>query len=309
MFKLFALVIAVFTGFVFLSSAFASEAPVPVSVEQEEWYPLSVGPLTTWTAPFVEKGKLLIQPFVFYNRTRGTFDADGHYNKLPKGDRQSQYQEQLFVEYGITDNLELSGQIVYQQNMVKNEEGRAHARGFGDSYLYLRYLLNAESKLLPDIVGMLQVKAPTGKYQHLDSAKLGTDSMGTGSWDPGIGFIMTKRIKPFILHADAVYSFPQKVQIDGVNTRYADYLCYDLGVEYFLPKGFNLIFELNGYLQADTKQDGELTPSTNTEYLTLAPGIGWSCDKLQLLLAYQRVVAGINADANDSVVLTGTYTF
>jgi hypothetical protein len=30
---------------------------------------------------------------------------------------------------------------------------------------------------------------------------------------------------------------------------------------------------------------------------------------VQLLLAYQRVVTGTNTDANDSVVLTGVYTF
>jgi len=44
----------------------------------EEWNPVSVGPVTTWTAPLCEKGQLVIQPFFFYNRTRGSFDSDGH---------------------------------------------------------------------------------------------------------------------------------------------------------------------------------------------------------------------------------------
>jgi hypothetical protein len=99
------------------------------------------------------------------------------------------------------------------------------------------------------------------------------------------------------------------VTVDGVKTRYARYFNLDGGVEYILPKGFNLLFEANGYLQGDTTEDGTKTPDTNVNYLTVSPGLGWSCDALQFLLAYQRVVLGANTDANDSVVLTCVMTF
>ena len=132
---------------------------------------------------------------------------------------------------------------------------------------------------------------------------------GGGSWDQGLGIILTKYLKPFVLHTDAVYSFPQQVRVDGVKTRYANYLNYNFGVEYFLLKGFNLMFEVNGFLQGDKKQGGERTPASDINYLTIAPGIGWSNDKFQTLLAYQRVTVGTNADANDSLVLTCVYTF
>ena len=72
---------------------------------------------------------------------------------------------------------------------------------------------------------------------------------------------MTKKLKPFIFHADAIYSFPQGgLTIDDVKTRYANYLNYDFAVEYFLPKGFNLMFEVNGFLQGDQWQDGAEVP-------------------------------------------------
>jgi hypothetical protein len=213
------------------------------------------------------------------------------------------------MQYGLTDKLELDGQFVYQENYAKNDSGKAHSNGFGDSYLFLRYCPFEEKKWLPHVTGLIQVKMPTGRYQHLDFNKLGTDSMGTGSWDPGFGLNLTKKIKPFMIHADFIYSLPQPVNIDGVRTRYANYLNLDAGVEYFLPKGINLMFEANGFLQKDMQQDGQKIVSTAVNYLTLSPGIGWSCDKMQLLLAYQRVVLGTNTDANDSVVLTGVYTF
>ncbi len=295
--------------FVLINTAVsAQEVPLPAAA-QEEWDPPSVGPLTTWTAPLCDKGEFVIQPFVFYNRTRGTFNSGAHYDSLPGGDKKYQYQQQLFMQYGLTGRLEIDGQAVYQENYVKNAEGSAHDSGFGDSYIFLRYCALEERKWMPGITGLAQLKMPTGKYQHLDPDKLGTDSMGAGSWDPGLGVIMTKRLKPFIFHADAVYSFPQRTKIDDVATRYASYLNYDAGVEYFLPDGFNLLLEMNGYLQGDTKEDGIRTPSSNINYITVAPGIGWSNDRIQILLAYQRVLIGTNTDANDSVILTGVYTF
>jgi len=308
--------LAAATGSAATEEATADKETKPAAAEvepaaEEEWYPPSAGPIVTWTAPLCAKGQLLIQPFFFYNRTRGAFDAEAKYSGLNKGDKKYQYQEELFIEYGITDRLEIAADLLYQQNYLKQDGVSAHSSGFSDSYLYLRYCALEEKKWLPHITGILQVKMPTGKYQHLNSEKLGTDSMGTGSWDPGIGLIMTKRFRPFIFHADAVFSFPQKVMIDKVKTRYAGYANYDFGVEYFFPKikGLNLMFEVNGYLQGDTWYDGARTPSTATQYLNVSPGIGWSNDKIQTLIAYQRTLIGKNTDANDTLVLTCVYTF
>lgn len=284
--------------------AYANQDP-----STKEWNPTSAGTVTTWTAPLCGKGKFVIQPFIFYNRARGVFDSEGHYGSFPEGEKKYQYQQQLFMQYGITDRLEVDGQVVYQENFVKNAQGKAQATGWGDSYLFLRYCFNDETKFTPHITGLFQLKAPTGKYQHLDPDKLETDSMGNGSWDPGFGFNLTKKLKPFIFHADTIFSFPQKVMIDGAKTRYGSYVNYDFGAEYFLPKGFNLMLEVNGFLQGDKWVDGQRSASTAVNYLTVSPGIGWSCDKVQLLLAYQRVMLGTNTDANDSVVLTGVYTF
>jgi len=75
--------------------------------------------------------------------------------------------------------------------------------------------------------------------------------------------------------------------------------------------------------EGDKWQDGDRTPSSDIGYLTIAPGIGWSNDKIQTLVAYQRIVVGKNTDANDSmalaigsqtmvsrpIVLTCVYTF
>jgi len=299
------LLILVVLGLLFLN--------VSTSCAEDDWNPVSAGPVSTWTAPLCGKGKFVAQPFLSYNRTRGNFNEKGHYNSLDNGNRKYQYQEQLFAQYGITNMLEIDGQMVYQENYIKNADGKAHSNGFGDSYLFMRYCLREEADHVPHIAALFQVKAPTGKYEHANTDKLGTDLMGAtsggGSWDQGLGLIFTKKAKPFMLHADAVYSFPQKVRVDGVKTRYASYLNYDFGLEYFLSRGINFMLEANGFLQGDKREDGTKTSTSDIQYLMVAPGIGWSNNKVQTLLSYQRTITGTNTDANDAVFLTCVYTF
>jgi hypothetical protein len=276
---------------------------------EAEWSPPSAGPITTWTAPLVGKGKLAVQPSVLYSHARGEFNDDGHYQALTDFKKKSQFQEQFSAQYGLTDKWEIDAQLAYQDNYAVRDEMKAHDRGLVDSYVFTRYELAEEKGWLPEMSGLLQLKMPTGKFQHEDEDKLETDMMGTGSWDPGVGIVMTKRLKPFLVHLDAIASFPQQVHVDGVKTQYANYLNYDAAVEYFLPKGFNLMMEANGFYQGDKKEDGERVPASDSASVALSPGIGWSNDRVQTLIAYQRTVWGTNVDANDSVMATVIYTF
>jgi hypothetical protein len=286
----------------------------PVFADEEaQWNPPSVGPIATLTAPTVGKGKLAVQPSVFYNRTRGEFNDDGHYVPLPKGDKESQFQQEISAQYGITDKWEFDAQTVYQENYMTQGGIKAHDEGFGDSYLFTRYEFIEDKGWFPTTTGLLQIKMPTGKYQHEDPNKLGADLMGAttggGSWDPGVGINLTKKLKPFIAHADFIASFPQQVRINENKTQYGNYFNCDAAVEYFLPKGFNLMMEVNGLLQGDKRLNGGMVSDSGTDSLTFAPGIGWSNDRIQLLIAYQRTLLGTNVDANDSIVATFVYSF
>ncbi|MBF0123232.1 MAG: transporter [Candidatus Omnitrophica bacterium] len=286
------------------SVAFAGEENT-----EEGWSPYSAGPITAWTAPLVGKGKLAVQPIVSYSRTRGSFDNKGHQDSLPDGEKKSQASQQIFTQYGITDEWEVALQMIYQENFRIQNDEKAHDQGFGDSYLFTRYEFLEEKSWMPEATALVQLKMPTGKYEGLDPDMLETDAMGTGSWDPGVGINLTKTFKPFMIHADLVASFPQTVRVDGVKTRYGNYLNYDLAVEYFLLKGFNLMMEVNGVSQGDTREDGEGIEDSHSRSLTLAPGIGWSNERIQTLVAYQRTILGTNADVNDAVVATFIYTF
>jgi hypothetical protein len=293
---------------VLLSSVcFAQES---ATGQEEEWNPSSAGPITASTAPLCEKGKLVVQPFLFCTTTRGGFDSDGHEDSLPAGDSQNQWLGQLSLYYGITDRLEIDVSTGWQENYVKQEGLSANSGGIGDTCVTLKRCFCEESGNRPHITGLFQIKAPTGQYQHGAPGKLGTDLTGSGSWDYGLGMVITKKIKPFILHADAVYNIPQETMVDGVKTQYGNYLNYDLAAEYFFPKKrFNLLFEINGFQQDSTKENGGKIADSDSNSLAATAGFGWSNDKIQTLLGYQRTLIGKNTNANDSVVLTCVYTF
>jgi len=283
------------------------------SVKQDDWNPPSAGPIVTWTAPLCAAGKILIQPFFFYNRTRGIFNDESQYKSFTNKDTKSQYQEVLLAQYSITDKLEIDAQGVFQQNLIRIDGERASSAGFGDSYLYLRYCTIDETKWLPQTTTFFQLKIPTGKYEDPREGGLGTDLMGAntgpGSYEHGYGVIFTKKMKPFIFHADFSYVFPIKTRVEGINVRYGSYVVYDIGVEYFLHKGFNLMLELNSVLQRDSRLNGCLIPNSDYAQMLICPGIGWSDNKIQTLIAYQRTIAGTNAEVKDSFIFTFSYTF
>jgi hypothetical protein len=277
------------------------------------WNPPSAGPIVTWTAPVCERGRLSLQPFLSYQRTRGVFNEDGHYKAFTDKDKKWQWSQTLFLQYGITDRWEIDGQGSYQQNTRQVNGRSAEAAGFADTYIYSSYCVLTEKGILPCIAGWFQLKMPTGKYQKSDPDKLGADIMGTnsieGSYDHGYGFIITKKMKPFIFHADAIWSFPLLTRIDGVKVQNGMYAKYDLGMEYFFYKGFNLMLELNSFHKADRRDNSDYVPASDSVYLNISPGIGWSSKDIQTLISYQRTIAGINTDVNDSFVATFVLTF
>lgn len=282
---------------------------VPVFAAEEDWCPPSAGPVTTWTAPVCSKGDFVTQPIMFFVNARGTYDNSGDYSSLPDDDKSTSNQFVIFMQYGITDRLELDGQVVYQKNFTRQAGLEADSAGLGDSYLFARYCLKEETSNLPQVTLVGQLKMPTGKFESLNPDALGTDARGSGSYDPGLGLIMTKRTKPFIIHADASVSQPLKVDVDDMPTKYGTCLNGDIGIECFIYQGLNLLFEANGFYQGKTDLDGTKVDNSNSEYLMLTPGIGWSNDKVQTLLAYQRIVSGKNTDAIAALVLTLVYTF
>lgn len=284
-----------------------------ISDKEERWDPPSSGPIIAWDAPVCGKGRLQVQPYFFYNRTRGVFDCEGHYKSFRDKERKWQWQEILFLQYGLTERLEASGWGECQQNIRHADGYSAESSGIADTYTYLRYCLIDECDYLPRATAIFQFKFPTGKYQKAGDRRMGTDLTGStqdaGAYDHGYGVVLTKCLKPFKFHVDFLYNIPILTKVDGVKIRYGDYANFDLAVEYILPKGFNLLWEMNWIKQGDRKENGVRVTASDLGSMVVCPGIGWGGDNVEALLAYQRTIAGTNVDVNDSVVFTFVLKF
>lgn len=278
--------------------------------KEEVWEPITPGPFSTLTAPLVEKNAFVIQPLYFFNITRGTFDGESHYSSLPSKDYRYQQLIQLYTQYGLTERIELNVQPQWEINYAKEDAVSAEAANFADFLMNIRYCGIDESTWCPRITGIFQVKLPTGKFQKADEGKLYTDIAGTGSTDYAYGLSFTKGIKPVVWHLDLLYAnSPSPVRIDGVKTEFDDTYTVNGAFEWIFYKKLNFLGELFWQTQGDLKEDGNWTPDTSKSSLVLSLGIGYSEKYWQMLVGYQRTLAGTNAYANDTVAATVIITF
>ncbi len=97
--------------------------------------------------------------------------------------------------YGLTPKLALFGVVPLAHKQLKTPAGKRKASGLGDMALFARYTL-----LQSDGVGQTfrmapfaGVELPTGKHNERDALGLLPTpvQLGSGSWDPFAGFIMT----------------------------------------------------------------------------------------------------------------------
>ena len=279
--------------------------------EREElWQPTTPGPFVTFSAPVQQKNQINIQPLYFFNIGRGRFTAEGNYKSLPRRDYSDQQLIQLYAQYGLTDCWELDVQPAWQFNYSKVAQSSAESYGFADMFVMTRYCFIEETRWIPRATALFQVKLPTGKFQKSEEGKLNTDITGTGSIDYVYGFNFTKGIKPLLFHLDLLFTnAPSPVKIDGVKTEFSDTYTANGAVEWVFYKNFNLLGELLWQRQRDKRRNGDWAPSTAQSSLIFSTGIGYSKKSWQVLVGYQRTLAGQNVNANDTVAVTVLMNF
>jgi hypothetical protein len=270
----------------------------------EEWNPYSTGPVITWIAPVTPAKALVPHVFGYYSSIRGIYGNDSALTLNSSDTEFTTMTQQLFLQYGLVQNWEVAMMAFYNEASAKIGSETASSNGFSDTLLFVRYQVKEAKGNLPCITYVGVLKAPTGKYQEFDFAKLGTDIMGAGAWVPGLGVVITEKIKPFIFHMDMILSTPVEAKIYDQKVEYGVIGNLDLAVEGFLPAGFNWMLELNGMIQAPKKVQGEVIENSHSQSWLFTPAIGWSNDKIQTLVGYQRSFAGVNTLAIDSYFAT-----
>ncbi len=153
----------------------------------DDWNPVSTGPINTWTASLEPAGELNTQLFVFYTMTTGFYDGAGKFWSLPDNTTKTQFQEQLFLQYAINPMFEMDAQLSTFQNTLKVGDQTSYYSGPGDSIFFLRYAIATETHPYPFLTGVLQLRVPSGNFLNQTSTLRTSDLTGTGSVGSGYG--------------------------------------------------------------------------------------------------------------------------
>lgn len=276
---------------------------------QDSWQPATQGPVNTWSASVSAKGDFSIHPFTQYRFVNANLDANGESQRLSEGEANYQLQHFAYFFYGVTPRLEVGSLITFQESHLKSEGLSGRSAGLTDTPLYVRYQAVDETRLRPLVTGFFQFKLPTGKYQNANPDRLGTDLMGTGSYDHGYGVNLTKAIRPLMVHADAIYTLPLKNTADGVRIRHGKYFNYDVAVEHYFGGKFNTVLELNAFRKRAEVDDGVVLPNSDSRALNALVGFAYTTEKLQTLVGYTQTISGRNTEAAGVMFVSILKTF
>ena len=148
----------------------------------EETVPWFTGPLLAPSIHTIPQGHYDLEPYLFFWSFTGAYNQNWHAQSAES----NFYSLQLLVPgwAGLTPYLDVTVQLQGFYQFTKNERSVQ----FGDIPFGIDIqLLNEESGTWwPAIKLGLKAVGPTGKYSNLNPDKLGTDAVGTGSWQPSV---------------------------------------------------------------------------------------------------------------------------
>lgn len=191
----------------------------------QTYSPFYTGPLLAPSAHVVPKGHLNLQPYLFWQKTFGTYTRTWHKQNGPSS---IFLQPLLIVQYGFNDFMDfnLTTQAFYKRS------GNQQDFNYGDTHFtvgfqLLKGFINTAWPACVFEAGML---FPTGKFQKLDPRKNGTDSTGEGSFTTTLSLNFQKNFNrifrrtinpldyhPFLFRWSFGYGLNSYVQVTGLN--------------------------------------------------------------------------------------------
>lgn len=163
------------------------------------------------------KGHFNIEPYFNFFAFNGVYTKTWSHDSIPHF-----YSANLYIpaSFGITPFFDagVTLQAFYQFTQGQN------STEFGDIPFGIGFQLLTESKSnwYPSIKLCFQATAPTGNYNNLNPNKLGTDSVGYGTWFPKTSLVLGRLLKlstnHFLSYRIAInYTVPTPVSVKNFN--------------------------------------------------------------------------------------------
>jgi hypothetical protein len=177
------------------------------------WYS---GPLLTGSSSMMPPGSANVQPYIFVTDNYARFDEHNRSHSIPD---LLQVNPQFLIQAGVTNWMD----VVLGLQTLTSWQSHQNSGGFGDMSLTIGFPLLRQTPYLPGIKITFAETFPTGKYDHLSSTKLGTDSTGAGVYQTAFGLAISKVVfwsfkHPMNLRATLNYAFSTTAHVKGFNS-------------------------------------------------------------------------------------------
>lgn len=205
--------------------------------------PWMTGPLLAGNGRTIPAGHVNIEPYSFYTVYPGEF---------------RNFEETPIISIGLTKFIDIQASFPYDFDWNRGQ----YASNIGDYSLGFGFQVMQQkpNSWRPDLRITLQEIFPTGKFDHLDINKFGTDQTGSGSYQTAVAFNFQYLIELYNQHylrsrLNLVGGTGTDVNVDGVNTfgggtdtrgkvKVGNSYSADLAFEYSLTKNWVPVFEM-----------------------------------------------------------------
>jgi hypothetical protein len=147
---------------------------------QDQWF---TGTLEAPSPALSKAGEIEAEPYLIFTVNSGAYGPGWEHYSVPND--ASQVQSETVLKYGITNRLTIQALPAISHSWA----GNSSATGFGDLPVELEYRFNDENNNTgaPSVTVSLGMVFPTGSYDHLPSASLGS---GTGVYTAKQGLLL-----------------------------------------------------------------------------------------------------------------------
>lgn len=305
----------------YATQAFCASQPYHLAAKKlDKEKPWFTGPIFTPSARVVPKGHVNLEPYIFWNVATGKYDKNWKVESTPKA---YQLNPQLQYKVGLTEKINLSGNIQWNYNQTR---GRS-AAAFGDFPIGLDFQVYKKEDLMPIVKFSIQEVIPTGKFENLSSRKFGIDAGGNGVFATVLGITVSKLVhfsgEHFLnsrLNLSVVLSAPARVH--GINVFGGDpstvgtvyhgsAFLFLYGVEYSLTQNWALALDLVGRFTAKDRFKGHTRVKVgfpSSAQIIAAPAIeyNWS-ESVGVIAGSAFSIAGRNSERFASAVVGFNY--
>lgn len=258
--------------------------------------PFLTGPLLTPSANTIPKGHFNIESYVFFNNNVAYYNNHWHVQKF--GNPPHNINIPISIQFGLAKRVDFT--IVPQFFFNYENPYKDHWR-FGDltAGMAFQLLFEDNTKGIPALKFSFTQWFPTGQYDHLDLAELGTDASGGGSFVSQFALVTS-----YLWHITGAhylafrwqvsYLFYTQARVHGTNAYGGDPSTKGwvnpgnnartfVGFEFTVTKHWALALDIAAHYTLPTRFKGTtILPVGNNHHsyqLSLAPAIEYNKDE------------------------------